>query len=114
MEERLSELAQVVGLAIEFVAIIVIAIGSVEALIRIVRHLFWSRSGEDTRRVWMYYARWLVAGLTFQLAADIVHTSIAPTWDDVGKVGAIAAIRTFLTYFLDRDMEKVREQDAGA
>jgi uncharacterized membrane protein len=62
----------------------------------------------------MYYARWLVAGLTFQLAADIVHTSIAPTWDDVGKVGAIAAIRTFLTYFLDRDMEKVREQDAGA
>ena len=53
-----------------------------------------------------------MAGLTFQLAADIVHTSIAPTWDEVGKVGAIAVIRTFLTFFLDRDIEKAREAEA--
>ena len=112
MEERLIELAHVVGLAIEFVAIVVVAIGSIEALVRIVLHVIGSRSAEDTARVWTHYARWLVAGLTFQLAADIVHTSIAPTWDEVGKVAAIAAIRTFLTYFLDRDMEKVREEGA--
>lgn len=55
--------------------------------------------------MWLGYARWLVAGLTFQLAADIVSTSFAPTWDDVGRLAAVAAIRTFLSYFLDREME---------
>ena len=52
----------------------------------------------------MRYAHWLVAGLTFQLASDIVHSAIAPTWNEIGQLGAIAVIRTFLTYFLDRDL----------
>ena len=63
----------------------------------------------ENRAVWLDFARWLVAGLTLQLAADIVQTTIAPTWDEVGRVAAIAAIRTFLTFFLDRDMDAVRE-----
>ncbi|MGH9896569.1 MAG: DUF1622 domain-containing protein [bacterium] len=50
-----------------------------------------------------------MAGLTFQLAADIVETTVAPTWDEIGRVAAIAVIRTFLTYFLDRDVERIRE-----
>ena len=57
-----------------------------------------------TRAVWLDYARWLVAALTFQLAADIVATSFAPTWDDVGRLAVVAAIRTFLSYFLEREM----------
>jgi uncharacterized membrane protein len=39
----------------------------------------------------------------------VVQTTIAPSWDEVGRVAAIAAIRTFLTYFLDRDMDAMRE-----
>ena len=42
-----------------------------------------------------------MAGLTFQLAADIVHTTVTPGWDEIGRVAAIAVIRTFLTFFLD-------------
>jgi uncharacterized membrane protein len=59
------------------------------------------------------YAHWLAAGLTFQLAGDIVHTAVAPTWDDIGRLAAIAVIRTFLTYFLERDIRELREQQAG-
>ena len=43
--------------------------------------------------------------LTFQLAADVVNTSFAPTSDELGHLAAIAAIRTFLGYFLDREMD---------
>ena len=57
----------------------------------------------------MKFARWLVAGLTFQLAADVVSTSVAPTWDEVGHLAAIAAVRTFLSFFLDREMETKNE-----
>jgi len=33
-----------------------------------------------------------------------VRSAIAPTWDDIGQLAAIAAIRTFLNYFLERDL----------
>ena len=57
------------------------------------------------------FAHWLIAGLTFQLAADIVHTTVTPGWDEIGRVAAIAAIRTFLTFFLDRDIELQSRHD---
>ena len=67
-----------------------------------------SGSNAAKRAAWLEFARWLVAGLTFQLAADIVNTTIAPTWDEIGRLAAIAAIRTFLTLFLDRDIDSMR------
>ena len=66
------------------------------------------------RSVWMRFSRWLVAGLTFQLAADIIETSVAPGWDDIGQLAAIAVIRTFLNYFLERDQRELREVDHEA
>ncbi|HEU5295907.1 MAG TPA: DUF1622 domain-containing protein, partial [Burkholderiaceae bacterium] len=46
----------------------------------------------------------------FQLAADIVETAITSDWESIGRLAAIALIRTFLNYFLERDMSDVREQ----
>lgn len=41
-------------------------------------------------------------------AAQTVETIAAPRWDVIGKLGAIALIRTVLGYFLGRDMETAR------
>lgn len=112
MEHWLQLLAQYVSLALNAVAILVIAAGAVAALVAIAVAVGQRRAsnGPEIRRIWLDFARWLVAGLTFQLAADIVETAVAPTWDDIGHLAAIAVIRTFLTYFLDRDMETIRER----
>ena len=59
------------------------------------------------RHVWLRYARWLVAGLTFQLAADIIETSITTDWESVARLAAIAVIRTFLNFFLERDLAEI-------
>ena len=105
MELMLHEIAHYIALAIETIAIAVIAIGALEAVVGIVRVGMHSVTATTQQRaVWMKFARWLVAGLTFQLAADVVNTSFSPTWDEVGHLAAIAAIRTFLSYFLDREM----------
>ena len=45
-----------------------------------------------------------------QLAADIIETAITTDWEAIGRVAAIAVIRTFLNYFLERDMSETREQ----
>ena len=52
----------------------------------------------------MNFATWILLALEFALAADIVQTVIAPTWDDVGKLAVIAIVRTMLNYFLAKDI----------
>src|SRR5262245_3498523 len=98
---------------IDAMALIVIFIGTVEAFFGGVRTMLSSSTGHQQRDVWLRFARWLVAGLTFQLAADILETSIAPGWDDIGRVAAIAVIRTALNCFLERDLEDVRVRQRG-
>jgi uncharacterized membrane protein len=79
------------------------------------RVMLASGSGHARRDVWLRHARWPVAGLTFQLAADIIETAITTSWDAIGRLAAIAVIRTFLNYFLERDLTEVRERqrDSG-
>ena len=113
MEEWLGQVATHVALVIEMMAIFVIAAGTVEAFIAAAASVLARAEIKRFREIWMRYARWLVAGLTFMLAADLVDTAIAPTWDDIGKLAAIAAIRTALNYFLERDMREV-EVRAGS
>jgi uncharacterized membrane protein len=107
MDSTLHEIARFVATAIEFIAIVVIALGAIEAVIGIVRV---GMRTADRRVVWLDFARWLVAGMTFQLAADVVNTSFDPSWDEVGKLAAIAGVRTFLSFFLDREMDAKTEQ----
>lgn len=57
----------------------------------------------------MIFGGWLVVALEFQLAADIVGTIIAPTSAHLIELGAIAVIRTFLNYFLSRELREERE-----
>lgn len=111
MESLLHDAARHVALALQAVAIIVVAVGSARVLVEVGRLALVAGGGDEARgrAAWLGYARWLVAGLTFQLAADIVSTSFAPSWDDVGRLAAVAAIRTFLSYFLDHEMESSRK-----
>jgi uncharacterized membrane protein len=108
MQEWLTIATECVVLIINAMALVMIAIGTLEAFVTGLPVMLTSRSvGHWSRDVWLRFARWLVIGLTFLLAADIVETSIAPSWEDIGRLAAIAAIRTFLNYFLERDMQEL-------
>ena len=111
MEEWFAYLTRNATTVIDLMALVVICLGTLEAFANTLRFLFVAGNGHELRTHWLRYARWLVAGLTFQLAADVLETAIAPSWDDVGKLAAIAVIRTFLNYFLERDVTEVRETD---
>jgi uncharacterized membrane protein len=109
-EQLLIRATEIAVPFIDGVALLVIVIGTVEALIGALGAALVRSDGHEIRTVWLRYARWLVAGLTFQLAADIIETAIAPDWDDIGQLAAIAVIRTFLNFFLERDVADVRER----
>jgi uncharacterized membrane protein len=56
-------------------------------------------------------ARFLALGIEFQLAADILKTAVSPTFEDLGQLGAIAAIRTVLNYFLAQEIQRAEEME---
>jgi len=100
--------------AIDWLALIFIVVGAVECFLQGLWTMFSSRDGHHERDVWLRLGRWLVAGLTFQLAADVLETAITTSWDEVGRLAAIAAIRTFLNYFLERDLGEVRSRQESS
>lgn len=107
MEAEFARAASAVALIVEACSILVIAIGSILAFYRTMRAWLLPQTTLFTKKtVWTHYAMWLVLGLEFELAADIIRSTIAPTWTDIGQLGAIATIRTVLNYFLERDIER--------
>jgi len=105
VEEWLHLVTKDIVVIIDTMALIIVAIGTVEAFLTgLWVALPAPASHNRFREILVRYGRWLVAGLTFQLAADIIGTSIAPSWQEVGQLGAIAVIRTFLNFFLERDL----------
>ena len=112
MTDWLVTLTEATIVAIDTIALAIIAIGTLEALWGVLRLLI-HRNPARARAVWLAYGRWLVAGLTFQLAADIIETSISTDWEAIARLGAIAVIRTFLNYFLERDIDE-RAEEKGA
>jgi len=108
MKEWLLFATEKAVVLIDALALIIIVIGTIEAFINGVRAMFASPTGHERRDIWLRFARWLIAGLTFQLAADVIETSITTSWQAVLRLGAIALIRTFLNYFLERDLSEVR------
>lgn len=112
MEELFKHYAGHVGLFLEAVAALVITIGAIQAVIGLVKRGDLTKPFLRQKMVWLGFGVWLLLGLEFELAADIVRTAIAPNWTDIGQLGAIALIRTFLNYFLERDLQHYEANSA--
>jgi uncharacterized membrane protein len=108
VEEWLHLVTKDVVVIIDAMALVIVALGTFEAFFTGLWVAFPAPAHSRFREILVRYGRWLVAGLTFQLAADIIGTSIAPNWQEVGQLGAIAVIRTFLNFFLERDLVELR------
>jgi uncharacterized membrane protein len=113
MEEFFKRIAGHIAFGVEVVAALIIAYGAAEAVIGLLRPARFRPLG-GKKLVWHRFGMWLILGLEFMLAADIVRTAIAPTWEQIGQLAAIAIIRTFLNYFLERDIEKYVEPRLAA
>ncbi|HKP15669.1 MAG TPA: DUF1622 domain-containing protein [Gemmatimonadaceae bacterium] len=110
MKEWFTVASETSIVVIDMLALVVVVVGTLEAFVAGLRAMFSSALGHERRDVWLRFARWLVAGLTFQLASDIIETSISTGWEAIARIAAIAVIRTFLNYFLERDVAEIREQ----
>lgn len=104
-------------LGVAWLRLVVEALGAVTVLmgllatLRVLLDRSLARAGRRFAAARVTFARYLTFALELQLAADILSTSVSPSWDQIGKLAAIAVIRTALNYFLRQEM---REEDAAA
>ncbi len=91
-------------LVTEAAGALVIGIGVVIALIMLVGTMGNATRPWSWTRVRLVLGSYLVLGLEFQLAADILKTAIAPSFTEIGQLAAIAGIRTVLNYFLTKEI----------
>lgn len=108
-EGGLTEAVLWLRLLVEAAGAAVIAIGIVVAVFGFLKH----RGGARNMRLRITLARYLSLALEFQLAADVLTTSVAPGWEEIGRLAATATIRTALNYFLEREVRVWKQMGEG-
>jgi len=100
----------VLAAIVEAAAALIIGLAAIEATARSLL-LFLPgrpvRDGSDPKElVRLRLGRWLAVALEIELGADILRTAVAPTWTEIGQLGAIVVLRTALNFFLQQEIDK--------
>ena len=101
MESGLAVCVVILKFILEAISALCVGLGLLSTL----RQAWVSR---NFTRIRLHFGSWLALALEFQLGADIVATTVAPSFEALGKLGLIALVRTFLNYFLQRELEAGR------
>lgn len=98
-----------IGLIFDTVGVLLVTWGGVIAILGLIEKAFGSRP-ESKKKLHVIYradfASKMILALEFFLAVDIIKTVVSPTFEALGKLGALVVIRTVLNYFLNNDVEE--------
>ncbi len=115
LEVILKSISIYLASGVEGFAAIIIGAAAIEATARALPLFFRpSMPPEAKEQVRLRLGRWLALALEFELAADILRTAIAPTWNEIGQLAAIVFLRTALNYFLQQEIDKAEAKHARA
>lgn len=109
MKEWAEYITKHISSFVEILASVVIAIALLQFLYRYVLNLTRPNIETNNQSIRIQFGSSLTIALELLLAADILATAIAPTWDDIGKLAAIATLRTALNYFLERELKSTEK-----
>ena len=98
---RISSIIGIAGIAVIIWGLLVAVVEFVLMEYRRVRGKNICRTRENLRH---HLGSYLLLGLEILIAADIVHTVYRPTLRDLAILGSIVAIRTILSFFLNREL----------
>ena len=112
IESTIIVLVQWLKLGIETVGVVLVATGVCVAIAQLARVLV-ARQPTEFTDIRLTLARYLALALEFELGADILGTAVSPSWDQIGKLGAVAVIRTGLNFFLSMEMRQEKTLEKG-
>ena len=109
MDEIIKNVATIIARCVEGIAALIIAAAVIQVVITYLRILLEPAFKKTNAEIRLRFGSFASVSLELLLGADILSTAVAPSWDDIGKLAAIAVIRTGLNYFLERELMKTQE-----
>lgn len=93
--------------AVEIVAALIIGVAIIKVLFLYLSSLFASKNILSKEKIRVEFGSSVAVTLELMLGADVLATAVAPSWNDIGQLAAIAVIRTALNYFLAKELKKI-------
>ena len=90
---------------LEIIAAAVIAAALIKLIIEYFQLVIKAKSGLSAMEARVQFGSAVAVSLELLLGADVLATAVAPTWDEIGKLAAIATIRTVLNFFLEKELK---------
>jgi uncharacterized membrane protein len=91
---------------VEMLAMLIVVYSSVQTTFSYFKNVLSPQTGIVPKvEIRLALGRSLAVSLELLLGADILKTAVAPTWNEIGQLAAIAALRTALNYFLERELK---------
>ena len=109
MERIAKSVTIFISHAVEIFAAVIIGIALVKTLIGYAKAFRQDPEKKETLRV--QFGSSVAVALELLLGADVLATAVAPSWDDIGKLAAIAVLRTALNYFLERELRHIKNEN---
>lgn len=115
----LKLVAEWVTNGIEFIAVAILLLGVIRALwlFGLAEYLRLKNKEREFRRLTAEFRRllgnYLLFGLELMIAADIIHTAISRTQEDLIFLAVLVIIRTIISYFLSKELESLDKKTAA-
>ncbi len=106
-EALIVQAASYIQIIFEAASVIVVAAGGIAFAVALIKNRK-SDAEPIARRI---LGKYLIVALELQLGADIIATATDPSLEELAKLTAIAFVRTFLDYFLVREIREERVED---
>ncbi|MCG8443198.1 MAG: DUF1622 domain-containing protein [Caulobacterales bacterium] len=107
-----------IAVGIDLIGVAIILFGFVVSLIKLLQCLAMGaglrRGVGDLQDVRLQLGVYILVGIEFMIASDIIHTVLTRELSDLAFVGALVAIRTAISFFLGRELAEVRERVSRA
>ncbi|NEQ44263.1 MAG: DUF1622 domain-containing protein [Leptolyngbya sp. SIOISBB] len=106
-EHALDWFVRWVQLLLESISVFCVILGLLKTGQLVIQARRHQRRGEELpfNQVRLKFGTWLAIALEFQLGADVLATTVAPAVEDLIRLAIIAVVRTFLNYFLGKELE---------
>jgi uncharacterized membrane protein len=113
MEEIAKQITTNVSYAVEILAAVIIGVAVIKTLLNYFSLLKLSASKIPKEEIRVQFGSSVAVSLELLLGADVLATAVAPSWDDIGKLAAIAILRTALNYFLERELKGINAMQSN-
>lgn len=109
----LSMLATIISVISLLIVTYGVVIGFIAFLCNEIKRFNGTYTINNIRQVRVDFGSYLLLGLEFLIASDILKTVVDPTLDELAILGGVVVVRTVLSVFLNKEIKELAESDSS-